>query len=117
MAVLAGRSLKGLYLLQVPFGHDLGEELVGLANPGFPRLNPGLCPVGLGVHGCHAGMLAELGSPYPFEAEEVKPDGCSAQFAVQGLNDLQNALWAVEVPSAHGADTDDRKSGEVRHRT
>ena len=70
MAVLAGRSLKGLYLLQVPFGHDLGEELVGLAHPGFP----GLCPVGLRVHGCHAGMLAELGRSDPFEPKQVKPD-------------------------------------------
>jgi hypothetical protein len=74
MAVLAGRSLKGLYLLQVPFGDDLDEELVGLAHPGFPRLNPGLCPVGLGVHGCHAGMLAELGRSDPFEPKQVKPD-------------------------------------------
>jgi hypothetical protein len=111
MAVLAGRSLKGLYLLQVPFGHDLGEEPVGLAHPCLS----GLCPVGLGVHGCHARMLAQFGRPYPFEAEQVKPDGCSAQFAVQGLNDLQNALWAVEMPSAHRADANDWKSGEVRH--
>lgn len=113
MAVFAGRSLKGFDLLQVPFGHDLGEEAVGFADPGFPRLDPGLRAVGLRVDGRHAGMLAEFGRPYTFETEQVKLDAGPAEFPVEGFDDLQNALRPMKVPPAHGADANDRKSREM----
>ena len=75
MAILAGRSLEGFELLQVPLSHDLGEEVVGLADPGLQRLDPGFGAVCLGVDRCHTRMLAELGGPDPFEAEQVELEG------------------------------------------
>ena len=103
MAILAGRSLEGFELLQVPLSHDLGEEAVGLADPGLQRLDPGFGAVCLGVDRCHTRMLAELGGPDPFEAEQVELEGGPAQLPVERLDGLQDALWAMEVPSTHGA--------------
>ena len=55
-------------------------------------------------------MLAQFGGSDLFEAEEVELDGCPAQFAIQRLDDLQNALGPVEVPPAHGSYADDWKA-------
>jgi hypothetical protein len=107
MPVLAGRSLEGLNLLQVPVGHDLGQEPVGLADPCLSGLYPGFGAMGLGVDRRNAGMLAELGRLDPFEAEEVEPDTGPAQFAIEGLDRLQDALGAMEMTPAHGSDADD----------
>jgi hypothetical protein len=95
--VLAGRSLQGRYLLQVPLGHDPGQELIGLADPGLPRLDAGFGAIGLGADGGDTGMLAQLGRPDAFEAKQVEPDIRPSEFPVERLDNLQDTLWYADA--------------------